>query len=225
MARWQDLIGDVEDFSHTKDVGELRKIVTQLASVANKRLRLLESHNIKFSEGTGAPDEISGVRRFGVKQIRRKSRGEQGRLISEYKRVKGFLESKISTMSGRIQEYYEFASSAAKKRDGEKISKAQARRDYLSSTDEADAFDKLSAMFQAMREGNWLSQSPQFPRNYDSHQLKAYFMEVITYYKDASFDELVDIVKKEWKIDKAYDFGKRNESDDVGTSGFMIQSD
>lgn len=126
---WRELIKSPEYYAQqTKKA--LSPIISKLAAVANKRLKRLEESGISYSNYEG-PDAISGVRKFGAKN---KSLGE---LRSEYKRLQGFLESPISTITGRKEEYFqaksrlwEYATKETREKLGEKPTRKAAYKEY-----------------------------------------------------------------------------------------------
>lgn len=149
---------------------DMSYIVSRLSAVANKRLKAMESKGIKFSQ-TQIPESISGVKKFGAK-------GKTlGQLKSEFKRLYGFLNSKMSTLTGRVDAYYEAKKRVAEKR-GEEFtqSRNEARKEYYSSVEKRERFDDIGSMFAAMRKGNWLAKYGI--SGLDSTQVKDLFEEV-----------------------------------------------
>ena len=72
---------------------DLRKAVSSMSSVANKRLKRMENRNIFFGDDKGG-ETLSGVRKFSV---RGKTLSEVKR---EFKRVKNFLDNPQSSITG-----------------------------------------------------------------------------------------------------------------------------
>ena len=158
-----DLINDTNrtDLSH---------IVSRMSSVANKRLKAMEEKGISYSNSQ-YPDAIAGVRKFGA------AGKTLGQLRSEFKRLHGFLNSTMSTLTGRVKSYYE-----AKKRVAEKQGKefnetfSQARKEYYSDKKLRQSFDNIGAMFAEMRRGSWIARYGL--AGLDSTQIKELFEEV-----------------------------------------------
>lgn len=158
-----DLINDTNrtDLSH---------IVSRMSSVANKRLKAMEEKGISYSNSQ-YPDAIAGVRKFGA------AGKTLGQLRSEFKRLHGFLNSTMSTLTGRAKSYYE-----AKKRVAEKQGKEfnetfnQARKEYYSNEKLRQSFDNIGAMFAEMRRGSWIARYGL--AGLDSTQIKELFEEV-----------------------------------------------
>lgn len=195
----------------------MSSIVSKLASVANKRLKLMESKGIKFAKGVRGyegPDSISGVKKFGAKGK------NAGQLISEYKRVAGFLESPNSTITGRVKTYFETKKFVAKKKGEKGPTMSESRREYYEMLNKNDdPIETLSQLFEAMREGQWLSKGPKWPRNFDSKQVKEYFEEQIAENENLSTEELIRKIKKDLGIDE--DIEEQDNNDSVGTSKFF----
>lgn len=230
---WRELIKSPEYYAQqTKKV--LSPIISKLAAVANKRLKRLEESGISYSNYEG-PDAISGVRKFGAKN---KSLGE---LRSEYKRLQGFLESPISTLTGRKEEYYqakarvwEYAPKEAREKLGEKPTRKAAYKEYEQAKkryreekkrqeeqdydiyfhmpDETEIFDDVSKLFQKMREEGWLNKSEELIRARSSDQIRDYFEEMVIRAR-LYHEDVIDEVRKDLHIDSMLE-----ESPSVGIS-------
>lgn len=212
--KWQELIKTPEFYSHNATEQEMRKVVRQLSKVANKRLERLQAKGIQYSKGkeTDLPDRISGVKRFSTK-----GKGV-GQLIAEYKRVANFLNSPLSTIKGRQEHYYELKRRIAQKEHKTKPDRRETYREYAQNLGDREFFDEVAAIFQAMREGNWLSKAPKLQRQYDSSQLKEYFEEMVANNYTLSTEEIILRIKDEWGILEDVEYGFE---DDVSTSQFM----
>ena len=155
---------------------DLSHIVSRMAAVANKRLKAMESKGIKYSN-SHYPDAIAGVRKFVA------AGKTLGQLRSEYKRLYGFLNSKMSTLTGRARSYYE-----AKKRTAEKEGReyeqtfSEARKEYYENESARKSFDNIGGMFATMRYENWLARYGL--AGLDSKQIKEVFEEVSIGYGD-----------------------------------------
>ena len=168
-----DLINDTNrtDLSH---------IVSRMASAANKRLKAMEEKDIMYSNSQ-YPDAIAGVRKFGA------AGKTLGQLRSEFKRLHGFLNSTMSTLTGRAKSYYE-----AKKRVAEKQGKEfnetfnQARKEYYSDKRLRQSFDGIGSMFAEMRAGNWIARYGL--AGLDSTQIKELFEEVALEHGQPEYD-------------------------------------
>lgn len=80
---------------------DLRKAVSQMSAAANKRLKRFEKAGINYGNANYF-DAISGVRKFGVKG---KTLDE---VKTEFKRVRNFLNSPQSSLSGMTRAYRAF---------------------------------------------------------------------------------------------------------------------
>lgn len=231
--RWQDLIKSPELYNDTSR-DDLAKIVSKLSSAANKRLRRMEASGIKYSGYSGS-DEISGVKKFGAKG---KTLGE---LRAEYKRVSGFLESPISSLTGRKEQYYETVTRLWEQGDkdirekmGTKPTKKQAYREYEKTyrkstgdtetkedeyiPSQADIFNEVSRLFQIMREEGWLFKSDLLYQIRVSDQIRDYFTEQV-YRAHLYGMDVIEWVRKDLGIDNVYE--ERDTSEDTSTSQFF----
>lgn len=164
------MIDTSPDLINDTNRADLSHIVSRMASVANKRLKAMEEKGISYSNSQ-YPDAIAGVRKFGA------AGKTLGQLRSEFKRLYGFLNSAMSTLTGRAKSYYE-----AKKRVAEKQGKEfnetfnQARKEYYSNEKLRQSFDNIGAMFAEMRRGSWIARYGL--AGLDSTQIKELFEEV-----------------------------------------------
>lgn len=198
-----DLINDTNrtDLSH---------IVSRMSAVANKRLKAMESKGISYSNSQ-FPDAIAGVRKFGA------AGKTLGQLRSEFKRLYGFLNSKMSTLTGRARTYYE-----AKKRVAEKQGKefnetfSQARKEYYSDERVRQSFDDIGAMFGEMRRGNWIARYGL--AGLDSKQIKELFEEVALEYGQPEYGLFSDSWREmmEEARDRLISLENENDFEDFG---------
>ena len=168
------MIDTSPDLINDTNRADLSYIVSRMSAVANKRLKAMEKKGISYSNSQ-FPDAIAGVRKFGA------AGKTLGQLRSEFKRLHGFLNSSMSTLTGRARTYYE-----AKKRVAEKQGKefnetfSQARKEYYSDERARQTFDDIGAMFGEMRSGNWIAKYGL--AGLDSTQIKELFEEVALEY-------------------------------------------
>ena len=164
------MINTSPDLINDTNKADLSHIVSRMSSVANKRLKAMEKKGISYSNSQ-YPDAIAGVRKFGA------AGKTLGQLRSEFKRLYGFLNSKMSTLTGRTKAYYE-----AKKRVAEKQGREfnetfnEARKEYYSNESVRQSFDDIGAMFWEMRRDNWMARYGL--AGLDSKQIKELFEEV-----------------------------------------------
>lgn len=153
---------------------DLSHIVSRMSAVANKRLKRMEEKGINYSFSQ-YPDSIAGVRKFAA------AGKTLGQLRAEYKRLYGFLNSKMSTLKGRIESYYE-AKKRTEERKGEKFTESfrEVREEYYQNESIRNSFDSIGEMFAAMRNGNWLAKYGL--SGLDSTQVKEVFEEVALEY-------------------------------------------
>lgn len=226
--RWQDVIKSPEQYNDVNK-SDLSKIVSKLSSVANKRLRRMDEKGIKYSGYSGS-DEISGVKKFGAlgKSL--------GQLRAEYKRLVGFLESPISSLTGRKEQYYETVKRLWERGDktlksqlGKKPTRREAYKEYEKSYEQpkqtasektnefdiptqADIFNEVSRLFQIMREEQWLSKSEMLYQIRVSSQIREYFEEQV--YRARLYNmDVIEWVRKDLGVDNIYE-----ESPNRGTS-------
>lgn len=230
---WKELIKSPEYYAQqTKET--LSPIISRLSAVANKRLKRLEALGITYGTNTNG-ETISGVKKFGAK-------GKTlGQLRSEYKRLQGFLESPVSTLTGRKEEYYqakkrvwEKASESERKIIGERPTRKNAYKEYLESKkkrieseyeheedtyrgmDDTEIFDKVSALFQKLRNNrNWKTEILIQMR--ESGQIREYFEEMVIR-ANLYNQDVVDMIERDLGIDSVYE-----EEEDIGfsTSNFF----
>ena len=199
------------------NMADLSHIVSRMSAVANKRLKRMEENDIKYSSSQ-YPDAIAGVRKFSA------AGKTLGQLRAEYKRLYGFLNSKMSTLTGRVKAYYEAKKRTAEKK-GEQFNETfnEARKEYYENADVRNSFDDIGAMFSAMRNGNWLAKYAL--SGLDSTQIKEVFEEVALEYGQPNYyqsrdtwesmlnDALNRLVKLTIDNDKVYE--------DVSTSSLI----
>lgn len=168
------MIDTSPDLINDTNQADLSHIVSRMSSVANKRLKAMEDKGISYSNSE-YPDAIAGVRKFGA------AGKTLGQLRSEFKRLHGFLNSAMSTLTGRAKSYYE-----AKKRVAEKQGREfdetfnQAKKEYYSNKQLRESFDDIGSMFAEMRAGNWIARYGL--AGLDSKQIKELFEEVALEY-------------------------------------------
>ena len=164
------------------NMADLSHIVSRMSAIANKRLKRMEEKGIQYSSSQ-YPDSIAGVRKFAA------AGKTLGQLRSEYKRLYGFLNSKMSTLKGRIETYYE-AKKRTFERKGEKFTESfrEVREEYYKDVNIRDSFDSIGEMFAAMRNGNWLAKYGL--SGLDSTQIKEVFEEVALEYGQYGFESI-----------------------------------
>lgn len=196
---------------------DLSHIVSRMSAVANKRLKRMEENDIKYSSSQ-YPDAIAGVRKFSA------AGKTLGQLRSEYKRLYGFLNSKMSTLTGRVTTYYEAKKRTAEKK-GETFSESfrDVRQEYYENKNARESFDGVGAMFAAMRGGSWLAKYAL--ASLDSTQIKEVFEEVALeygqpdYYGNADTWENMLIDARNRLVDLTNK--KDNDYEDISTSSFI----
>lgn len=174
------MIDTSPDLINDTNRADLSHIVSRMSSVANKRLKAMEEKGISYSNSQ-YPDAIAGVRKFGA------AGKTLGQLRSEFKRLHGFLNSTMSTLTGRVKSYFE-----AKKRVTEKQGKefnetfSQARKEYYADKKLRESFDNIGVMFAEMRKGNWIARYGL--AGLDSTQIKELFEEVALEHGQPEYD-------------------------------------
>lgn len=195
---------------------DLSHIVSRMSAVANKRLKRMEENDIKYSFSQ-YPDAIAGVRKFSA------AGKTLGQLRAEYKRLYGFLNSKMSTLTGRVESYYEAKKRTAEKK-GEQFTESfrDVRQEYYENKDVRESFDGIGAMFAAMRNGSWLAKYAL--ASLDSTQIKEVFEEVAIEYSkpESEFTDdweymLIDARNRLIELVNKHD----NKYEDVSTSSLI----
>lgn len=200
------------------NMADLSHIVSRMSAVANKRLQRMEENDIKYSSSQ-YPDAIAGVRKFSA------AGKTMGQLRAEYKRLYGFLNSKMSTLTGRVTAYYEAKKRAAEKK-GEQFTETfrDARKEYYENENVRESFDGIGAMFSAMRNGGWLAKYAL--ASLDSTQIKEVFEEVALEYGQPDYYESGDtwesmLVDARNRLIDLVNTKNENEYEDVSTSQFI----
>lgn len=202
-GKWQDLIKSPE-YYNSYERSELSKIVSKLSAVANKRLKRMQDAGITYG-GNTAPDAISGVRKFGAK-------GKTlGQLRSEYKRLSGFLESPLSSLSARKEAYYDIA-----KEERPNISRREAYKEYMSGAGKADVFNEVAKAFQVAREEGWYNNSPLIGINTDSKTVANVFRQYAYKAQQEGVEDITDYIRK-----NILGTDEEDEDLDIGTSSFF----
>lgn len=200
------------------NMADLSHIVSRMSAVANKRLKRMEENDIKYSSSQ-YPDAIAGVRKFSA------AGKTMGQLRAEYKRLYGFLNSKMSTLTGRVTAYYEAKKRSAEKK-GEQYTETfrDARKEYYENESVRESFDGIGAMFSAMRNGGWLAKYAL--ASLDSTQIKEVFEEVALEYGQPDYYESGDtwesmLIDARNRLIDLVNTKNENEYEDVSTSQFI----
>lgn len=223
-GKWQDSIRSPYYYNNMSRE-ELSPIISQLSAVANKRLKRLEKAGKTYGSTDGA-DTISGVRKFGAKG---KTVGE---LRAEYKRLKGFLESKTSTLSGRKERYYQAVKrrwEQTKKESDEQEQKQKQEpkrqdvyKEYLEGGSEVDFFDAVSNIFKQAREEGWLGKSGALQKMQESDDIRDLYEEKVMQAQEngkMTLDEIVNYVRADLGIESPFEDEDIDES--TSTSDFF----
>lgn len=217
-VKWQDLIKSPEYYAQ-QDRETLAPIISRLSSVANKRLRRMRDSGISYSYQSG-DDTISGVKKFGAQ-------GKTlGQLRAEYKRLQGFLESTVSTISGRKESYYRakqriWRNATGKEREqlGDKPTRQESYREYLRNSAETDLFNEVAKLFMQARNEGWITKSETLYRMRASDQVREYFEEQVLMSKLLGKDP-IDYVREQLKMESPFETDYEDE-EDTSTSQFF----
>lgn len=201
MASWkEELASFFEKYpNQTAPEKALRKMVSRLASVGNKRLKSFEKHGIRlrppsgYNDYGGNSDLIADYPKFGARGK------DMGELRAEFKRATNFLQGRMGTVKQQKGAYKEFERTTRKKRNEEQLTKEQFEEAWEKNK---QAFVEVGMLFQAMREGEWLGKGPKWDYAYSSSDINNYFYELVSDYPDDSIEELITRIKKEWEIDE-----------------------
>lgn len=202
-GKWQDSIRSPYYYNNMSRE-ELSPIISQLSAVANKRLKRLEKAGKKYGS-TDGEDTISGVRKFGAKG---KTVGE---LRAEYKRLKGFLESKTSTLTGRKERYYQAVKrkwEKTKKNEEPKPKRKEAYKEYQEGGAEVDFFDAVSSIFKQAREEGWLGKSGALQKMQESSEIRDLYEEKVMQAQEdgnLTLDEIVNYVRDDLGIESPFE--------------------
>lgn len=217
-VKWQDLIKSPEYYAQ-QDRETLAPIISRLSSVANKRLRRMRDSGVSYSYQSGE-DTISGVKKFGAKDK------TLGQLRAEYKRLQGFLESPVSTISGRKESYYRAkqriwrnATGIEREKIGEKPTRRESYTEYLRNSTDTDLFNEVAKLFMQAREEGWLTKSEHLYRMRASDQVRDYFEEQVLMSRLVGKDP-IDYVREQLEMESPFEPDYENE-DDTSTSQFF----
>ena len=202
---------------------DLRKAVSTMSSVANKRLKRMENRNIFFGDDKGG-ETLSGVRKFSV---RGKTLSEVKR---EFKRVKNFLDNPQSSITGmwntlkKVKQKWGRTPTKRMKKDYTKMKK---QKEKLGDTLETNItkYEELKKWRDTWKYYNKLiSDGVWAPTQYDSNQVrKLVYTQVSSQYEyNLSDAETFERIKSE--LDYSYE--KRQIQDEleyknISTSSFF----
>lgn len=217
-VKWQELIKSPEYYAQ-QDRETLAPIISRLSSVANKRLKRMRDSGISYSYQSG-DDTISGVKKFGTQ-------GKTlGQLRAEYKRLQGFLESPVSTISGRKEAYYrakqrmwKHSTGEEKQKLGDAPTRKESYKEYLTSSAETDLFGEVAKLFMQARNEGWISKSEKLYRMRASDQIRNYFEEQILMAKLVGQDP-IDYVREQIQMESPFEL-EYEYDEDTSTSTFF----
>lgn len=202
---------------------DLRKAVSSMSSVANKRLKRMENRSIFFGDDKGS-ETLSGVRKFSV---RGKTLSEVKR---EFKRVKNFLDNPQSSITGMwktLKEVKQKWGRTPTKRMKKDYTKMKKQKEKLGDTLETNItkYEELKKWRDTWKYYNKLiSDGVWAPTQYDSNQVrKLVYTQVSSQYEyNLSDDETFERIKLE--LDDSYE--KRQIQDEleyrnISTSSFF----
>lgn len=200
---------DWMNIDNPNDISErdLRKAVSQMSSAANKRLRRFEKAGINYSSLMGE-DTISGVRKFGVKG---KTYDD---VKNEFKRVRNFLSSPQSSLSGMAKAYRDFENhvkeitgnkiyhrlNRKETKEYEKMMKQKKAGNVSEPTKRMSRYEKLKRWRDTWDYYNKLVEEGYYaPSSQDSNQVRdAILAQVYTRYEtDLSDEETWENIKRD----------------------------
>lgn len=221
MASYRDwlLIENPNELSES----DLRKAVSSMGSVANKRLKRMQNRNIFFGDDNGN-DTLSGVKKFSVK----------GKTLSEvkreFKRVRNFLDNPQSSITGMwrtLKEVKQKWGRTPTKRMKKDYTKMKKQKEKLGDSLETNItkYDELKKWRDTWKYYNKLiSDGVWAPTQYDSNQVrKLVYTQVSSQYEyNLSDEETFERIKAD--LDDSYE--KRQIQDEleyrnISTSSFF----
>lgn len=229
MASYRDYLTITNP--NSMDMKELRKAVSTMAAVANKRLKRMEGAPtpIMFGREQGA-NTISGVNKFGVKG---KTDDE---VIREFKRVRGFLSQEQSSLTGMKKVLKEFKETIHKrvkqkrmsrkdKRDYEKMVKQKASAGMgkpigKSIWEELSDWRKTWDYYNKMVDSN-----DYIPDARDSNQVKEIVMTMVNdqivyeWSEEETYKRILEAVKEDYE--QSQEKKKAEDENDVSTSSLI----
>lgn len=215
---WKEVLKNTT-YYNKQNRENLAPAISKLAAVANKRLKRLEAAGKEYGYYEG-DDAIAGVKKFGAKG---KTVGE---LRSEYKRLRGFLESETSTLTGRKERYYQAV--WREWQHSHKLSEPQPKRsevykEYLQGANKVDLFDALSKIFEKARNEGWLGRSIKLQKIQDSDNMRKYYEERVINAGNAgktTIEDIIEDIKKDLGVDSIFEDSTESDGD-VSTSSFF----
>lgn len=139
----------------------ISRAVSIMAAVANKRLKRLESKGWRYAEADApeSSESIAGHRKFGAKGKTKQQ------LYSEFKRLKSFLTSQTSTITGakkqakefkvRAEELYNFTQiSEAKKQYEKELGHVEYQYEKPLTEKEQKNFDQMQKVIAKLKDRN-----------------------------------------------------------------------
>lgn len=215
MASYRDwmLIDNPNELSDS----DLRKAVSSMGSVANKRLKRMENKDIFFGEDKG-DDTLSGVRKFSV-------RGKDIEEVKrEFKRVRNFLSNPQSSLTGMWQTLKEVkrkwgrAPTKKMRKDFSKMEKQKAKLGK-EMENELTRYEELRYWRETWKYYNKLiDEGIWAPTEYDSNQVREL---VYTQVKSENIEKLSD--EETWKrikekLTSSYEESETSNEVDISTS-------
>jgi hypothetical protein len=139
----------------------ISRAVSTMAAVANKRLKRLESKGWRYAEADApeSSESIAGHRKFGAKGKTKQQ------LYSEFKRLKSFLTSQTSTITGarkqakefkvRAEELYNFTQiSEAKKQYEKELGHVDYQSEKPLTEKERKNFEQMQKVINKLKDRN-----------------------------------------------------------------------
>lgn len=238
MASYRDFM-TIEN-PNELDERSLRRAVSVMASVANKRLKRLEKNKIYYGRVSGE-GTISGVKKYGV---RGKTYDEVKR---EFKRVRGYLLDEQSSFNQMYKTYSKFKQRVIegyRERKGEELTEKQ-KKDYkkmrkqkasagmikerqLTKAEELQAWRKVWDFYN-----NAVENGEYAPSKYDSTQVRDYVLGTVQLNMikdedeqltdDKIYEKLIDYITSNYESKQST--RQKNDEKDVSTSSLINDTD
>lgn len=207
---------------------ELRKAVSSMAAAANKRLKRFEKAGVPYGDTPAGDNVIAGVLKFGVKGL------DYGDVKLEFTRVRNFLTSPQSSLSGMYREYKKFEDMSKKyhrlNRKEQKEYSKMLKQKETSGIDNnmgrrMSRYEKLIRWRETWDYYNKLVEEGYYaPTEQDSHQVRDAILAMVYYRHEYDLTEEETWERIRYDLGYAYEKAEDediNKSRSTDTSSFF----
>lgn len=189
----------------------ISRAVSIMAAVANKRLKRLESKGWRYAEADApeSSESIAGHRKFGAKGKTKQQ------LYSEFKRLKSFLTSQTSTITGarkqakefkvRAEELYNFTQiSEAKKQYEKELGHVEYKDEKPLNEKERKNFERMNKVIKKLKDKDGNNIKSFEERNVSQRDFMDDFMDGVYLYNRLVEEGAYKPTKARMESDKVF---------------------